>query len=429
MKKHLIQTLKTLLTAIILSFGISYVYAWTGPTQTPLNGNISAPVNTGSVAQTKSGNVTADRLTTTGRSLYFGSNQRLYGNNNSVLTWYSNNNTYTQMQFRDRQGDLYGRVYGAGNGNEFGLLDGDSTWSYKAVKDNYTQFLINNSAKMTILNNGNIGIGKTNPGRKLDVAGDIRASGTVCDNTGCIGSGGGGGGDNWGTQVVQRNSTLTGNGTSGSRLGINTNNVQRRVSSSCAAGSSIRAISATGAVTCETDNVGSGGGGGDITAVNAGAGLSGGGTSGSVTLNANTTYLQRRVSSSCAAGSSIRAIASNGTVTCETDNVGGGGGAETDPTVIASVKDGVSWGEITGKPAGFADNVDNIGALRSIIVTNTAYNLNVSATCPGGYVLTGGSASGNIAKDYPQAGNRWLAIADPSGDGNLTAYAVCSQVQ
>jgi hypothetical protein len=32
---------------------------------------------------------------------------------------------------------------------------------------------------------------------------------------------------------------------------------------------------------------------------------------------------------------------------------------ETDPTVVASVKDGVSWGELSGIPAGFADNVDN----------------------------------------------------------------------
>ena len=35
---------------------------------------------------------------------------------------------------------------------------------------------------------------------------------------------------------------------------------------------------------------------------------------------------------------------------------------EADPTVLASVKDGVAWSELSGIPAGFADGVDNEGA-------------------------------------------------------------------
>ena len=34
---------------------------------------------------------------------------------------------------------------------------------------------------------------------------------------------------------------------------------------------------------------------------------------------------------------------------------------EADPTVIASVKDGVSWDEVSGIPAGFADGTDDVG--------------------------------------------------------------------
>lgn len=43
-----------------------------------------------------------------------------------------------------------------------------------------------------LFSNGiDIGIGTTNPGERLDVAGNIRASGTICDSSGCIGDAGG----------------------------------------------------------------------------------------------------------------------------------------------------------------------------------------------------------------------------------------------
>ncbi len=56
---------------------------------------------------------------------------------------------------------------------------------------------------------------------------------------------------------------------------------------------------------------------------------------------------------------------------------------ETDPTVLDSVKDGVSWNEISDKPAGFADGIDNDsgGDIKG-----------VSA----GTGLTGGGSSGDV---------------------------------
>ncbi len=80
--------------------------------------------------------------------------------------------------------------------------------------------------------------------------------------------------------------------------------LQRLVSGTCAAGSAIRVINADGTVNCETD---------DNTTYAAGTGLALAGT----TFAADTAYLQRRVGSTCAAGSAIRVINADGTVACQ----------------------------------------------------------------------------------------------------------------
>ncbi len=62
--------------------------------------------------------------------------------------------------------------------------------------------------------------------------------------------------------------------------------------------------------------------GGSITAVDSGPGLLGGGSSGQLTLSADTAYLQRRIGGVCSTGNAIRAINEDGSVVCEP--VGGG---------------------------------------------------------------------------------------------------------
>jgi hypothetical protein len=104
---------------------------------------------------------------------------------------------------------------------------------------------------------------------------------------------------------------------SGTQFSVDTSLIQARVGEVCPSGSAIRAVNQDGTVTCQGV---SGTAGGDITAVWTGDGLFGGNDVGDITLEVDTDYLQRRVDSSCPAGSAIRVINPDGTVSCETDS-------------------------------------------------------------------------------------------------------------
>jgi trimeric autotransporter adhesin len=191
------------------------------------------------------------------------------------------------------------------------------------------------------------------------------------------------------------------------------------------------------------------GGTGTVTNVGTGTGLTGGPVTTSGTIAADTTYLQRRVSGTCAAGSSVRTINADGTVVCETDDVGAG--------TVTSVATGAG---LTGGPISGSGTVSvaNAGITAAMLAGNGCASgqllkWNGSAwacandvdTSSGGTVtsitagggLTGGTitGSGTIAVDpasstltgnfFRQGGNAFGAVARlGTTDNNALELAV-----
>jgi len=135
---------------------------------------------------------------------------------------------------------------------------------------------------------------------------------------------------------------------------------QDRVSGACGAGFYMQSVNADGSVVCQQDMD-------TNTVYTDGIGLSLTGT----TFNVDTTAIQSRVTSSCAAGSSIRAIYADGTVTCELDTDTNSGGDITRVIASSGLTGGGYSGDVTVKRASGSVSVNN----RSLM-PNLNYNDN-----------------------------------------------------
>lgn len=175
---------------------------------------------------------------------------------------------------------------------------------------------------------------------------------------------------------------------------INSAQVQRRVTGSCGTGSAISVINQDGTVSCQAA-------GGTITGVTpaAGSGLTGGGTTGSVSIGTDTSVLQKRVGGTCPSGFSIRAVNADGTVAC----LAAGTGTVTSITA----GNGLTGGTIT--------STGTIGVDTSIVALSAnTWGLSGNAGVTNGYLGTidsnpltfkvNGTMAGQLQPTVPSGG-------------------------
>jgi hypothetical protein len=212
----------------------------------------------------------------------------------------------------------------------------------------------------------------------------------------------------------------------GDTFAVDTGAVQSRVSGTCPSGQSIRGIAADGTVTCEVDDIGTPG-----TTYMAGSGLTLTGT----TFAVDPGLVQARVSGSCPAGQSIRAIASDGTVLCELDDSGAmylaGSGLTLTGTTFAADPSAIQ-ARVTGTCAAGQSiraiamdgtvtcEVDDAGTPYSagtgLTLTGTTFAVDpstvqarVGGSCPAGQAIRAVAADGTVT-------------CEPSGSTSLLTY-------
>ncbi len=171
-----------------------------------------------------------------------------------------------------------------------------------------------------------------------------------------------------------------------------------RLPQGCGAGAIAEWNAATGQWNCGTDDVGSGGGGGDITGVYPGTGLSGGGSSGEVTLTV------------------LFGGTGTATTVARSDHTHDDR-YYTESELQTSGSAQVHWGNLTNVPAGFADGTDN----DTIYSAGTGLDLSgTTFSVATGYRLPQSCANGAIP-EWNSTTSSWDCGVDDDEDTTYSA--------
>lgn len=172
--KNITQLLKIVSLALVLSFGISYVYAWTAPTSQPPTGNVSAPINTSTTGQVKDGSFGVNGLLRGYGSTVVDGNLGI-GETNPAWKLHVSASSNTNVA---KFSGLSSRLYFQSEPNYFSLYGYNQADA--SGKDMNFSAMGGGTTQLYLKSTGNVGVGTTAPTKKLDVVGAVQASGDVC---------------------------------------------------------------------------------------------------------------------------------------------------------------------------------------------------------------------------------------------------------
>jgi len=180
--------------------------------------------------------------------------------------------------------------------------------------------------------------------------------------------------------------------------------MQQTLKSSCPSGTFIQRITPSGNVTCGADS----NSGGDVTSIVVGSGLLGGGTDGDVTINIDTSMIQRRASTmACEDGNAIQRLYANGSLACvpifngDITSVFAGNGLNGDGSTSGDVTISVDYTNVQKRGAAMSCETGTF--IRSIqengtIVCATDTNAGGDITAVNvGNGMTGSAESGDVS--------------------------------
>lgn len=179
MFKQRLKSIAFLSSILILSFASAlFIFAWTPPTLPAPEGNVPAPINVGPQAQAKIGEISATKFNTPNHPDYYLNLSGL-----SVISGPLGIGTTNP----DHKLEIQGGNFEIQNDNADSYIrfhdPGDRWYTMGIDKSDVTKFKIARAGdfetyvRLTIDDNGNVGIGTTNPGAKLEVTGQIKITG------------------------------------------------------------------------------------------------------------------------------------------------------------------------------------------------------------------------------------------------------------